>query len=200
MLSENRFSGTCMDPEGPHRACDAIDIARRMEAAIAKCGVADPVKKGIIKLLCYQISIQLCVTVPDYGAKTCPIAMLHDQDVLKSYKNFKKFDTVVDHSDHLFSTSPMGKASVNHHIFGDWKILEEELPGSRFERRPFVQPTCISRFWALCGCRILFVTTQREHPDKITKNNDLYHEQAPQDMFFEFWVYGYLILESAYNL
>ncbi|KAM0014241.1 putative ubiquitin-conjugating enzyme E2, ubiquitin-conjugating enzyme/RWD [Helianthus debilis subsp. tardiflorus] len=44
--------------------------------------------------------------LPD-DAKACSIAMPEDEYVLERYKNFKRIDIVVDHSDHLFSSSPM---------------------------------------------------------------------------------------------
>lgn len=55
------------------------------------------------------------VLVDQDDAKDSPMQTpLYDEDVLKTYENFKKFDIVVDHSDHLFSacTSPMMQASV----------------------------------------------------------------------------------------
>ncbi|XP_035843920.1 uncharacterized protein LOC110927682 [Helianthus annuus] len=51
--------------------------------------------------------------LPD-DAKACSVAMLADEYVLERYKNFKRFDIVVDHSDHLFSSSPMEQASRRH--------------------------------------------------------------------------------------
>lgn len=46
----------------------------------------------------------------EYG----PVATPDDQDVMKRYASFNNFDTVMDHSDHLFSerSSLMNQASV----------------------------------------------------------------------------------------
>ncbi|KAJ9562462.1 hypothetical protein OSB04_007622 [Centaurea solstitialis] len=57
------------------------------------------------------------------GSSSSSTARLHNKDVLKRYENFKKFDTVLDHSDHHFSSkycSP--QASV---IFLDMLILQK---------------------------------------------------------------------------
>ncbi|KAK9077024.1 hypothetical protein SSX86_005359 [Deinandra increscens subsp. villosa] len=76
--------------------------------------------------------------LPDPVAEKCPIAMLHNEDVLKRYKNFKRFDTVKDYSDHLFSTKPMEQASTTEgwakNMREQWRILEENLPETIFVR------------------------------------------------------------------
>ncbi|KAJ0773588.1 putative ubiquitin-conjugating enzyme E2, ubiquitin-conjugating enzyme/RWD [Helianthus annuus] len=96
-------------------------------------------------------------------AQTYPTARLDAEDVPNRYRNFKRFDTVVDHSDHLFSNLPMDQASRRHWIVNynnnnsynnhmhdmfqiteteawavmmreEWRILEENLPETIFVR------------------------------------------------------------------
>ncbi|MFS7919608.1 putative ubiquitin-conjugating enzyme E2, ubiquitin-conjugating enzyme/RWD [Helianthus anomalus] len=77
---------------------------------------------------------------PFHGAKTCRVAMLDDEDVFRRYKDFKRFDTVVvDFSDHLFSTSPMGQAKKPSEAWAErireeWRLLEQGLPETIFVR------------------------------------------------------------------
>lgn len=54
------------------------------------------------------------VLPPDYDL---PNEMPHYDNVRESYSNFKRFDTVFDHSDHLFSTKPMEKVPWNDMLF-----------------------------------------------------------------------------------
>ncbi|GKB28643.1 ubiquitin-conjugating enzyme/RWD-like protein [Tanacetum coccineum] len=62
------------------------------------------------------------------------------KDVLRSYKKFSKFDIVVDHSDHFFSTesSAMNQLSPLKEwvdkIREEWRILDENLPETIFVR------------------------------------------------------------------
>ncbi|KAJ0565703.1 putative ubiquitin-conjugating enzyme E2, ubiquitin-conjugating enzyme/RWD [Helianthus annuus] len=64
------------------------------------------------------------------------LAMLKDEDVLQMYKNFKRFDTTVDLSDHLFSTSPVEQTTERwaERIRDEWRILKERLPETIFVR------------------------------------------------------------------
>ena len=48
-----------------------------------------------------------------YDAIYSPMANIYEEDIVKRYENFKKFDIVLDHSDHLFSgRTPIGQVSV----------------------------------------------------------------------------------------
>ncbi|KAJ0599654.1 putative ubiquitin-conjugating enzyme E2, ubiquitin-conjugating enzyme/RWD [Helianthus annuus] len=73
--------------------------------------------------------------LPD-DAKACSIAMPEDEYVLERYKNFKRIDIVVDHSDHLFSSSPMEQTTEAwaERMREEWRILEESLPETIFVR------------------------------------------------------------------
>nr|GEY34462.1 probable ubiquitin-conjugating enzyme E2 25 [Tanacetum cinerariifolium] len=57
---------------------------------------------------------------------------------MRKYENFKKFDTVVDHSDHFYSnqnsTQKQPPKNWTKKIQGDWKILEKDLPDTIFVR------------------------------------------------------------------
>ncbi|XP_022027583.1 putative ubiquitin-conjugating enzyme E2 38 isoform X1 [Helianthus annuus] len=63
-----------------------------------------------------------------------PIAI--DEDVLERYKSFKRFDTVVDHSDHLFSKLPIEQTTEGwaKNIREEWRILRNGLPETIFVR------------------------------------------------------------------
>ncbi|XP_076890265.1 putative ubiquitin-conjugating enzyme E2 38 [Bidens hawaiensis] len=69
-------------------------------------------------------------------SQTLPTAMLSDDSVFERHRNFKQFDTVVDFSDHLFSTKPKEQASEywDAHVHKEFKILEENLPETIFVR------------------------------------------------------------------
>ncbi|PWA57290.1 ubiquitin-conjugating enzyme/RWD-like protein [Artemisia annua] len=62
----------------------------------------------------------------------------NEEDVLKLYQNFNKFDTVVDHTDHFFSaeSSSMKKQPEEwvDKIREEWRILAEYLPETIFVR------------------------------------------------------------------
>ncbi|XP_071691937.1 probable ubiquitin-conjugating enzyme E2 26 isoform X2 [Rutidosis leptorrhynchoides] len=66
------------------------------------------------------------------------VARVDTDDVVKMYESFKKFDTVVDHSDHLFSKqkSAMKQPPKNwaKRIQEEWRILEKDLPDTIFVR------------------------------------------------------------------
>ena len=48
-----------------------------------------------------------------YDAIYRPMVNIYEEDLVKRYENFKKFDIVLDHSDHLFSgRTPIGQVSV----------------------------------------------------------------------------------------
>lgn len=107
----------------------------------------------------------------DFEYMPTPMETLDDDhDVVKMYENFKKFDTVLDHSDHLFSerSSPIKQASVcwgiywifvivsfhqfhTHTLLDDWaekikkewKILEEGLPGMSIHVKHVVQTSAL---------------------------------------------------------
>ncbi|GJS59215.1 ubiquitin-conjugating enzyme/RWD-like protein [Tanacetum coccineum] len=95
------------------------------------------VKKGMaIKKLLEEQSGEL---VELHNAENSPMAGLDNkEDVLKGYGSFKKFDTVVDHSDHLFSAQ--SSSSTNQpkewvdKIREEWTILAENLPDTIFVR------------------------------------------------------------------
>ncbi|GJZ25813.1 probable ubiquitin-conjugating enzyme E2 26 [Tanacetum coccineum] len=69
-------------------------------------------------------------------------AELCNDDVSKKFEGFKKFDTVMDHSDHLYTrqNSAMKQASYcppknwAKRIQEEWKILEKDLPDTIFVR------------------------------------------------------------------
>lgn len=73
----------------------------------------DKLREEVTNLRVRHLSIEH-VKMDKDGAKTSPMKYLENEDVLKRYKTFKKFDTVADHSDHLFSanTTPMKQVSV----------------------------------------------------------------------------------------
>ncbi|KAJ9537673.1 hypothetical protein OSB04_030406, partial [Centaurea solstitialis] len=62
----------------------------------------------------------------------------HNEDVLKKYESFKKFDTVSDYSDHHFSSqrSAVKQPPKNwaKKIQDEWRILEKDLPDTIFVR------------------------------------------------------------------
>ncbi|XP_076911967.1 uncharacterized protein LOC143570117 [Bidens hawaiensis] len=71
------------------------------------------------------------------------IAKLVDDDVKKRYESFKKFDTVMHHSDHHYArkNSSMKQESVfrppknwSKRIQEEWRILEKDLPDTIFVR------------------------------------------------------------------
>ncbi|KAI3716259.1 hypothetical protein L6452_23476 [Arctium lappa] len=66
------------------------------------------------------------------------MARLDNDDVLKRYESFKKFDTVLDHSDHFFSKqrSAVKQPPKNwaKKIQDEWRILEKDLPDTIFVR------------------------------------------------------------------
>ncbi|KAJ0865578.1 putative ubiquitin-conjugating enzyme E2, ubiquitin-conjugating enzyme/RWD [Helianthus annuus] len=66
------------------------------------------------------------------------LAKFLDGDVKKRYESFKKFDTVVDHSDHHYikKSSAMTQPPKNwaKKIQEEWKILEKDLPDTIFVR------------------------------------------------------------------
>ncbi|PWA63601.1 ubiquitin-conjugating enzyme/RWD-like protein [Artemisia annua] len=66
-----------------------------------------------------------------------PMAGLDNEE--SYFENFKRFDTVVDHSDHLFSAPscwPMKQVAANwaNKIHEEWSILKEHLPETIFVR------------------------------------------------------------------
>ncbi|KAK9059595.1 hypothetical protein SSX86_020299 [Deinandra increscens subsp. villosa] len=70
---------------------------------------------------------------------TGPLSSHDDESVLKAYKEFKRFDVVEDHSDHLFSIPPIQQASETTSWWADrvqdtWKDLKENLPETIFVR------------------------------------------------------------------
>ncbi|KVH93040.1 Ubiquitin-conjugating enzyme, E2 [Cynara cardunculus var. scolymus] len=66
------------------------------------------------------------------------MAKRDNEDVLKRYESFKKFDTVLDHSDHFFSKqrSAVKQPPKNwaKKIQDEWRILEKDLPDTIFVR------------------------------------------------------------------
>ncbi|KAM0028903.1 hypothetical protein Hdeb2414_s0018g00519661 [Helianthus debilis subsp. tardiflorus] len=66
--------------------------------------------------------------LPDHGCR--PVAV-DGKDVLESYQNFKRFDTVVDVSDHLFANTAVEETTDfwAERIHEERKNLEENLPG-----------------------------------------------------------------------
>lgn len=66
------------------------------------------------------------------------MARVDNEDVLKRYERFKKFDTVLDHSDHYYSTqrSAVKQPPKNwaKKIQEEWRILEKALPDTIFVR------------------------------------------------------------------
>ncbi|GJY70640.1 probable ubiquitin-conjugating enzyme E2 26, partial [Tanacetum coccineum] len=71
-------------------------------------------------------------------AENSAMAALDRVDVLKRYENFKKFDTLVDHSDHLFSAQSHAMERPRKEwvdkIHEEWRVLEEHLPDKIFLR------------------------------------------------------------------
>ncbi|PWA72128.1 ubiquitin-conjugating enzyme family protein [Artemisia annua] len=81
------------------------------------------------------------VSMDQTDADNSPMASLSDKDVLERLRNFKKFGTIMDYSDHLFSaqTSPTELASQpgevwKNKIREEWRILEKDLPETMFVR------------------------------------------------------------------
>ncbi|GJV41238.1 ubiquitin-conjugating enzyme/RWD-like protein, partial [Tanacetum coccineum] len=71
-------------------------------------------------------------------AENSAMAALDRVDVLKRYENFKKFDTLVDHYDHLFSAQSHAMERPRKEwvdkIHEEWRVLEEHLPDTIFVR------------------------------------------------------------------
>ncbi|GJR54715.1 ubiquitin-conjugating enzyme/RWD-like protein [Tanacetum coccineum] len=93
-------------------------------------------KKSEIKKILEQ---RLGELVKQHNAENSPMVGLDNkEDVLKRYGSFKKFDTVVDHSDHHFSAQ--SSSSTNQpkdwvdKIREEWTILAENLPETIFVR------------------------------------------------------------------
>lgn len=63
---------------------------------------------------------------------------LSNDDVSKKFEGFKKFDTVVDHSDHSYSKQNLAMKQPPKNwakrIQEEWKILEKDLPDTIFVR------------------------------------------------------------------
>lgn len=74
----------------------------------------------------------------DQNAGDNPMAALDNEDVQNRYKSFKKFDSLADHSGHLFSmhNSPMNQPKKRwaNNIKKEWKILKKNLPDTIFVR------------------------------------------------------------------
>ncbi|KAK9077167.1 hypothetical protein SSX86_005503 [Deinandra increscens subsp. villosa] len=121
------INNTLLDPQGSGSSCSRfLAFSKEYKSEF------DKFMEKYSRVGIYPIKDVL----PGYGAKTRPIAMLNGKDVLKRYKNFKRFDTVVDYSDHLFATSPMFqrcKLSAER-IRKEWRILEKKLPENIFVR------------------------------------------------------------------
>ncbi|KAM7498704.1 hypothetical protein LguiA_023118 [Lonicera macranthoides] len=84
-------------------------------------------------------------SVTDVGNSTVPLVSSSsmekygdDEEILKKFQLFKKFDTVEDHSDHhyLRNGSSVKQPSKNwaKKIQDEWKILEKDLPDTIFVR------------------------------------------------------------------
>ncbi|PWA58652.1 ubiquitin-conjugating enzyme/RWD-like protein [Artemisia annua] len=82
------------------------------------------------------------VSVDHQVDTSCSLAGLDNQEVLKSFKSFKKLDILSDHTGHRFS---MFNPSMNHQasvspegwadrIEEEWRILEKDLPDTIFVR------------------------------------------------------------------
>ncbi|PWA58320.1 ubiquitin-conjugating enzyme/RWD-like protein [Artemisia annua] len=79
------------------------------------------------------------VLVDHHEDTSCPLAGLDNEEVLKNFKSFKKFDILSDHTGHRFSTfNPlMNRASAEgwaERIEEEWTILEIDLPGIYYIR------------------------------------------------------------------
>ncbi|MFS7920948.1 hypothetical protein Hanom_Chr03g00230851 [Helianthus anomalus] len=68
--------------------------------------------------------------LPDDGCR--PVAVLDGKDVLESYQNFKRFDTVVDVSDHLFANAAVEEASRCHSIVKSNNNYKDTRSGAFF--------------------------------------------------------------------
>ncbi|MFS7920941.1 hypothetical protein Hanom_Chr03g00230781 [Helianthus anomalus] len=68
--------------------------------------------------------------LPDDGCR--PVAVLVGKDVLESYQNFKRFDTVVDVSDHLFANAAVEEASRCHSIVKSNNSYKDTRSGAFF--------------------------------------------------------------------
>nr|GEW37199.1 hypothetical protein [Tanacetum cinerariifolium] len=76
-------------------------------------------------------SIEIVLVKQANTENSTMIVPCNEEDTLKRYENFKKFDTVVDHSDHLFSahTSPVAVQKASRpkewvdRISEEWKVL-----------------------------------------------------------------------------
>nr|GEV76947.1 hypothetical protein [Tanacetum cinerariifolium] len=97
----------------------------------------DRLREEVTNLRVRHLSIEH-VKMDKDGANTKPMKYLDNEDVLKRYKKFKKFDIVTDHSDHLFSanTSPMKQPPKDwaEKIQNEWRKLEERLPETIYVR------------------------------------------------------------------
>ncbi|GJR62498.1 ubiquitin-conjugating enzyme/RWD-like protein [Tanacetum coccineum] len=103
-------------------------------------------EKVEVKKYLEEISGVSCSSIEDVlveqgnNENSAMIVHCNEEDTLKRYENFKQFDTVVDHSDHLFSahTSAVEKASRPKEWFDriseEWKVLQEHLPDTIFVR------------------------------------------------------------------
>ncbi|KAK1414311.1 hypothetical protein QVD17_30055 [Tagetes erecta] len=71
------------------------------------------------------------------GEGSSSLAKLLDGDVRKRYESFKKFDTVLDHSDHHYANQkPAMQPPQNwaKKIQDEWRMLENDLPDTIFVR------------------------------------------------------------------
>ncbi|GJV90030.1 putative ubiquitin-conjugating enzyme E2 [Tanacetum coccineum] len=99
-----------------------------------KCELRRRIEETITRVGIYSLKD---VTFDPYDARNSPMVRIYDEDVVKRYENFKKFEIVLDHSDHLFS----GRIPISQRytewaktIHEDWRTLEENLPDTIFVR------------------------------------------------------------------
>lgn len=73
---------------------------------------------------------------PDDGPGNFKTMEEIEDEIGKRYKFFKQFDTVEDFSDHKYADKPVGKTGKDwtKRIQHDWKLLENDLPGSIYVR------------------------------------------------------------------
>nr|KAJ0206408.1 hypothetical protein LSAT_V11C500275230 [Lactuca sativa] len=72
------------------------------------------------------------------GSSSSMAKVVDNEDVLKRYESFKKFDTVVDFSDHYYAAQNSGMKQPPKNwakkIQDEWRILEKDLPDTIFVR------------------------------------------------------------------
>ncbi|XP_050219122.1 probable ubiquitin-conjugating enzyme E2 25 isoform X2 [Mercurialis annua] len=104
-----------------------------------------PVSSFKLKNASFNYAIQADYYNPYYGPRDLPEdgaarapKHVNKEDILRKYQNFKRFDTVEDHSDNYYSSkgSSAGQPTKTwaKKIQDEWRILQNDLPDAIFVR------------------------------------------------------------------